>query len=325
VLQTTSPRTTRLSVVVLGATGYLGRHIAEAFTARQDRVHQVSRSGPAGVAPDPRSVRMDLLTAGPAELVRFIAATGADVVVNAAGRAWQADEAQMVAGNADLVSRIAASLAALPRPPRLIQLGSVHEYGAGNPSGGTSEEHEPAPITPYGRTKLLGTQAVLRAAREQGVPGVVLRLANVIGAGAPRGSLFGMVAAHLGHAARLHSLGERPAELRLPPLRARRDLVDAHDVVDAVVAAATVPSADITGQVINIGRGEAVQMRELIDRMITLSGLDVPVTEVVPDTPLRTDVDRQQLDISRARQLLGWAPHRSLDTSLRDLLAATAP
>ncbi|MFJ8108055.1 NAD-dependent epimerase/dehydratase family protein [Streptomyces sp. NPDC096132] len=269
---------------------------------------------------------LDLLAARPEEITEALLAVGADVVVNAAGRAWRADEAEMAAGNAELVERVVAALAALPGPPvRLVQLGSVHEYGAGAPDGATGEDHEPAPVTPYGRTKLLGTRAVLRAARERGVDGVVLRLANVIGAGVPQGSLFGRVAGHLGEAARSGARGERAAALRLPPLRAARDLVDADDVADAVLAAATAPGAAVTGRVINVGRGEAVPMRGLIDRMIALSGLEIPLVEAAEAPASRTDVARQCLDVSRARALLGWRPLRSVDDSLRDLLASVLP
>ncbi|MFG2296196.1 NAD-dependent epimerase/dehydratase family protein [Streptomyces sp. NPDC048603] len=305
-----------LSVVVLGGAGFLGRHIAEAFTAAGATVHPVSRSGPHG---------LDLLAAPTPDITAFLARTRADVVVNAAGRAWRADEAQMAAGNHALVDRVVTALAALPDArPRLIQLGSVHEYGAGAPGAPTPEDHEPAPVTPYGRTKLLGTRAVLSAARDRGLDGVVLRLANVIGPGVPEGSLFGKVAAHLGGAARALARGERADPLRLPPLRAARDLVDTADAVDAVLAAATA-GAGVAGRVINVGRGEAVPMRQLIDRMVALSGLPVPVTEEAAAPAHRTDVDRQCLDVSLAGRLLGWRPRRDLDASLRDLLAAVVP
>ncbi|MFF3411893.1 NAD-dependent epimerase/dehydratase family protein [Streptomyces sp. NPDC002742] len=321
---------TGLSVVVLGGTGFLGRRIGAACVADGARVHLVSRTSaavpsPAG-GPGVSAIGLDLVTASPREIADVLAEAGADVVVNAAGRAWQADEAQMAAGNAELVERVVTALAALPGPPvRLVQLGTVHEYGAGAPDAATGEEHEPAPVTPYGRTKLQGTRAVLRARREQGVNGVVLRLANVIGAGVPEGSLFGRVAAHLGAAARADARGEKAAELRLPPLRAARDLVDAQDVVAAVLAAATAPEADVAGQVINVGRGTAVPMRALVDRMIALSGLELPVAEAAEAPGSRTDVAWQCLDVSRARHLLGWRPLRSLDDSLRELLTSVLP
>ncbi|WP_445529228.1 NAD-dependent epimerase/dehydratase family protein [Streptomyces cyslabdanicus] len=314
-----------LRVAVLGGTGYLGRCIGEAFSADGSVVHLVSRS-PAPDGPgDPRFVPMDLLATGPRELTGFFGSLRPDVIVNAAGRVWDGDEAQMTASNAELVVRVLESLGGLPRPPRLIQLGSVHEYGAGIPGVGLSEEHEPDPVTPYGRTKLVGTRVVLRAAADHGVDGVVLRLANVIGAVVPARSLFGMVAAHLGEAARARSLSEKPQELRLPPLRVHRDVVDVDDVVDAVRTAATAPRTDVSGQVINIGGGEAVSMRVLIDRMVELSGVNIPVVEAVPDQSPRSAAQWQQLDISRAMRLLGWKPRRALDASLRNLLAATVP
>ncbi|MFI6037318.1 NAD-dependent epimerase/dehydratase family protein [Streptomyces sp. NPDC051315] len=315
-----------LSVVVLGGTGFLGRHIVEAFAVLGARVHPVSRTSGYDPARGRSPVRLDLLAAAPEEIAGLLDSTGADVVINAAGRAWRADEEQMAAGNADLVERLVAALAELSGPPvRLVQLGSVHEYGAGVPDAATGEEHEPAPVTAYGRTKLLGTRAVLRAASERGVDGVVLRLANVIGAGMPQGSLFGGVAARLGEAARADARGEKAPELRLPPLRAARDLVDVGDAAAAVLAAATAPGAAVTGRVINVGRGEAVPMRGLIHRMVSLSGLEVPVVEAPEVPPSRTDVARQQLDIARAERLLGWRPRRCLDDSLRDLLAPVLP
>ncbi|MFA3879441.1 NAD-dependent epimerase/dehydratase family protein [Streptomyces sp. MMCC 100] len=354
-----------LSVAVLGGTGFLGRHLGAAFAAQGARVHLFSRTaqpdpawtlpprpapaagarpaplppvrpGPAACAVPATSgatvaagvtvTRLDLLGAAPDEIAAALAACGADVVVNAAGRAWRADEAEMAAGNAALVERVVAALAVLPGPPvRLVQLGSVHEYGAGAPDGATGEDHEPAPVTPYGRTKLQGTQAVLRGARERGVDGVVLRLANVIGAGVPEGSLFGRVAGHLAEAARADARGEQADALHLPPLRAARDLVDVGDVTGAVLAAATVPGTAVTGRLINVGRGEAIPMRGLIDRMIALSGLEVPVVESSGAQTSRTDVARQCLDVSRARSLLGWRPLRSVDDSLRDLLVSVLP
>lgn len=314
-----------LSVVVLGGGGFLGRHLGEAFAGLGARVHPVFRAG----GPDPRGRtrrQLDLLTATPREVAGLLDATGADVVVNAAGRAWQADEEQMAAGNAELVERLLVALAERPGPPvRLIQLGSVHEYGAGASDAATGEDHAPAPVTAYGRTKLMGTRAVLRAVAERGVDGVVLRLANVIGDGMPPGSLLGRVMTHLGASASADARGEKPAELRLPPLRAARDLVDVRDAAAAVLAAAVAPGAAVTGRVINVGRGEAVPVGGLIHRLVELSGLPVPIVEEEQNRLSRADVAWQRLNITCAEQRLGWSPRRSLDDSLRDLLAHALP
>lgn len=309
------------SVVVLGGTGFLGRRIADGLADRGARVHRFSRSGPGAV---------DLLTVRPERLAALLDAAGADTVVNAAGRAWRADEAAMRAGNADLVVRVAEALAVAERRPRLIQLGTVHEYGATTWGGASPEDQAPAPLTAYGRTKLLGTHAALDAARDRGVDTVVLRMVNVIGAGVPRGSLFGRVAATLGEAARRDAADAPPQVLRLPPLRVHRDLLDVRDAVEAVWAAAVTPApyaADGAGmdRVINIGSGRAVSMRALIDRMVALSGVDLPVVEGPADPARPAEPPWLQLDITRARATLGWWPRRTPDDALRELLAAELP
>ncbi|MFJ2091586.1 NAD-dependent epimerase/dehydratase family protein [Streptomyces sp. NPDC087901] len=297
-----------MNIVVLGAGGFLGTHICRALTEAGDRVVTL----PAG---------FDLVTAGPERIAAF--AEEADAVVNAAGRAWKADEPQMYTGNVELPLRVIRALALLDRRPTLVQLGSSHEYGPGTSGAGTHESAEPAPVTPYGRTKLLGARAVLDAARDGAQPGVVLRIANVCGPGTPPGSLLGSVAGRLVRLATEPGPAGAPAELRLPPLHAWRDFVDVRDVADAVLCAVRADASEVTGQVINIGSGAAVHTRDLVSRLIAVSGLPVRVVEEAPaGGQSRVDTEWQQLDVSRAAKVLGWEPRRSLDQSLRDLLAA---
>ncbi|MFD7052743.1 NAD-dependent epimerase/dehydratase family protein [Streptomyces mirabilis] len=316
------------SVLVLGASGYLGQHICTAFAAADARVIRVSRGAPhdgtngagGGHRTDVRDVMtgtvyLDLAAADSAELTRLYADSGARVVVNAVGAVWKGNEDQMTELNAHLVERLTDAVAALPQRPRLIQLGSAHEYGPAGPDDLIDEDWPPAPATAYGRTKLAGTRAVVRAVREREVDGVVLRVSVSCGPGAPLGSLPGTVAARL-------AAGDDV--LRLAPLLAHRDLVDVRDVADAVVAAARVPAPALAeaGAVVNIARGETVPIRKLVDLMITCSGRSVRVEEEQPARANRSDALWQRLDISRARRLLTWAPRRTLLDSVRDLLAA---
>lgn len=297
-------------VLLLGGSGFLGRHIRAAFAAAGFpvlSVHRQARETQGGR----RDVHLDLVAAQPGELARLCA--GADVVVNASGVVWGGTERQMSAVNAELVGRLTEAIAGLPTRPRLIQLGSAYEYGPGIPGTSVGEDAPPAPTTVYGRTKLRGSQAVLRAARERAVEGMVLRISVACGPGAPRGSLPGIVAQHL-------AAGHR--ELRLAPLRAHRDLVDVRDVADAVVAAARRPAGAVTGRVFNIGRGEALPVRGLVDLMISLSGRRLSIVEEAAAQHTRSDSPWQRLDITRARRVLGWSPCRALEESVRDLLAA---
>ncbi|MFJ9526349.1 NAD-dependent epimerase/dehydratase family protein [Streptomyces cyaneofuscatus] len=307
------------TVLLLGGTGFLGRAIGAAFEAGGARVLSAARGGP---------LRLDLTRAGAEDLAALLRAHPPDVVVNAAGRAWRATDEEMYAANAHAVVRLVEAMAGLPDRPRLIQLGSVHEYGAGVVGAGLREDHPPAPVTAYGRSKLRGSQAVLDGVRTANLDGIVLRLANVCGPGAPAGSLLGAVGARLARAGSAPRAADDPVVLRVAPLRARRDFVDVRDVAEAVVAAAGLPGTGPAEPVINIGLGEALDMRELVERLAALSGLPVRIVEAETDGPLRADVEWQRLDVSKARLLLGWRPRRGVDRSLGDLLAverAAAP
>ncbi|MFI0863889.1 NAD-dependent epimerase/dehydratase family protein [Streptomyces smyrnaeus] len=301
-------------VLVLGGSGYLGRHICTAFTSVGATVVRVSRPASQD-GPDAgglSTVRLDLAAADTAELARLCADTGARVLVNASGAVWGGTEEEMAALNADLVDRLTDTVAGLPSPPRLIQLGSAYEYGPARHGQAIDENWPLDPATAYGRTKLRGSQTVLRAAAERGLDGVVLRVSVACGPGAPRAGLTGLVAAEL-------AAGKE--ELRLAPLRAYRDLVDVRDVAQAVLATARAPARTVAGQVVNIGRGAAVPVRRLVDLLIGYSGRPLRVVEERTAAESRSDLPWLLLDVSRARRLLGWTPRRSLEDSLRDLLA----
>ena len=308
------------SVVVLGATGFVGRHVCRAFLATGARVLGISRTASDAGFP---TLPLDLSDAAPEALAAVLAAERADVVVNAAGAVWGVTDTQLREANVELTHRLIAALASLERRPRLVHLGSVHEYGQTARGIGITEDLRPEPVNPYGRSKLLGSEAVLEAARDGSVDAVVLRIVNVYGPESPRGSLLGSIAGHLAAVSRARAAGAREPVLTLSPLRAHRDFVDVRDVADAVVAAAGAV-LDGTGaeqRLINIGCGKALDVRHIVDRLIALSGLESAVVEERADPGPRGDVEWQQVDISRAHRLLAWQPVRDPDQSLGDLLA----
>lgn len=116
------------SVLVLGASGYLGQHICTAFAAAGTRVIRVgrgtrddgaNRAGGESQA-DPGDVttgimHLDLTAADCAALARLCAGSGAQVVVNAVGAVWKGTEDQMTELNARLVGRLTDAIATLPR------------------------------------------------------------------------------------------------------------------------------------------------------------------------------------------------------------------
>ncbi|MEU6392306.1 NAD(P)-dependent oxidoreductase [Streptomyces sp. NPDC046939] len=305
-------------VVVLGATGFVGRHVGAALEQAGYEVLAVARR-PGKTPASWRFHPMDLVDSGPRALVELIDEAGPVAVVNAAGEVWSPTADRMRRSNQLLVDRLLCALGATGHRPRLVQLGSVHEYMP-QPRGVWLTESSPEePANDYGRTKLRGTRAVLRAVETGAVEAVVLRLSNVIGAGTPRGSLLGQVAAQLlDQAAR-----GRPPQVRVSPLRSSRDFVDARDVSRAVVAALRAP--DVVGRVVNVASGTSQPVRDMVDLLISISGRPARLVErPVPGARALPDADWMAVDVSAARTLLGWEPRRTARDMVEDLWRAAA-
>ncbi|MFG1841424.1 NAD-dependent epimerase/dehydratase family protein [Micromonospora sp. NPDC049175] len=297
-------------MVVLGGTGFLGRPISRALADQGHTVVAVART-PKVIGPGVEFRALDLAAADIDEITEVLTDLDPDVVINAAGGMWGLSEAQMLAVNVTLVERLLAAAGRLPRRVRVLQMGSVHEYGLVPVDTSMPERLTPAPVMPYGEFKLRCTEAITAADRQGLVEGVTLRVGNVIGAGQPGHSLLGVVAARLRDAQRA---GER-ARLELAPLGSRRDFIGLGDVVAAVQLAATRPEA--AGQVINIGRGVGASARDMVRLLIEVSEVPTDLIEAEQTGPAETKW--QRLDVGLAAEVLGWSPSDDLHTEMKQL------
>jgi dTDP-6-deoxy-L-talose 4-dehydrogenase [NAD(P)+] len=301
--------TSRLTVAVLGGTGFIGGALCRFLTADGHDVVAVSRRPAADRIR--RSRTMDLSTAEVGEVVALLRDERVDAVVNAAGGMWGLSDADMVAANITVVTRLVEAVARSPRTPRLVQIGSVHEYGL-VPIGTSIDEDTPTqPVMPYGELKARCTQMVTEAAARGDIDGLTLRVGNVVGAGQPPVSLLGVVARQLRDAAR----EGRRAVLTLGPLGSQRDFVGLSDVLRAIHAAITVPGP--FPSVINVGRGVATAARDLVHELVEVSGVPADTHETPHEGP--PEQRWHQLNIDLARRVLGWSPSLELREDIKNL------
>jgi nucleoside-diphosphate-sugar epimerase len=108
-------------VIVLGATGFVGRHASAALEAAGGEVLAVARR-PGKMSASRAFHPIDLVADGPQELVRLIDAERPAVVINAAGVAWSPSAARLRQGNQLLVDRLLAALDAADWRPRLVHI-----------------------------------------------------------------------------------------------------------------------------------------------------------------------------------------------------------
>jgi nucleoside-diphosphate-sugar epimerase len=287
-------------ILVLGASGFIGRHLIDACRARGFEVIGTSRGSSREL------IRLDPL--GPNAFERVLEAIQPSAIVNCIG-ATAGSRDEFLAANVGVVSRLleVVGLETCPNQ-RLVQLGSAAEFGAVEFGAGISPTAPTNPVNGYGATKLEATRLVAQA-RERGVQGVVLRLFNPLGPGLPDSSLPGRAVARIRNALEHH---ERA--IRFGSLRASRDFVDVRDVVDALIAAATLETTP--PPILNLGSGTATSARELVRTLAQIAGYDGQILEDDTGSPRAGEIAWQRADVSLTVSSLGWEPRRGLRESL---------
>ncbi|WP_433892306.1 NAD-dependent epimerase/dehydratase family protein [Streptomyces sp. CA-111067] len=295
-----------MRVLLLGADGFLGRHVAERLLA--DPAVQLTALGRS----DDADVRFDLSNGAPGVLARFLDAVHPGVVINCAG-ATRGGARDLTRQNTVAVATVCEALRRSSVAARLVQLGCGSEYGMSPAGSSTGEDAVPRPGGPYGVSKLAATELVLSS----GLDAVVLRVFSPVGPGTPTGSPMGRVAEALRRA-----MQNGESELRLGGLTVQRDFVDARDVARAVHAA----SLSAAQGVVNIGSGRAVRMRDMAGALAHVAGFEGVVVEM-DEPPAGTAPPPypdgcglwQQADVRTARDRLGWRPRIGLEESLADV------
>lgn len=174
----------------------------------------------------------------------------------------------------------------------------------------TPEDHPVRPLAPYGQSKYAAEGYCELYTRLHGFSTISLRYGNVYG---PRQDVHGeagVVAIFCGQLIE----GRRPTVFG--DGRQTRDWVDVSDVVRANLLAA---DSDLSGPV-NIGHGHETSVLDLLAALREVApeaGLPEPAFE--PERP--GEVRRSCLDVTRAREQLGWEPQVQLRDGLRTILA----
>lgn len=190
---------------------------------------------------------------------------------------------------------------------RLVFSSSAAVYGS--PDVPLITEDTPCePQSPYGETKLIGEWLIRDVAAAHPLAYANLRYFNVAGAASPE----------LGDPTALNIVPmvfER-IEAGLPPRifgddydtadgTTIRDYIHVSDIASAHVAAARrLEQDEHAALTLNIGRGEGVSVRELVDRILEHTGSDL-VPEIAPRRP--GDGARSIASADRIKAELGWS------------------
>jgi nucleoside-diphosphate-sugar epimerase len=298
--------------VVLGANGFIGRHVAAALIGQRDV--EVVGSGLGTPLPGLERGWLDMdLLAGDGRLEAELRAARPEFVVNCTG-ATAGTAAELVRLNVDTTAAILDAIAQSGTGARLIHLGSAAEYGPGPAGLAVAETALAQPVSAYGLAKLAATELVTAAAAA-GRDAAVLRVFNALGPGMPPGTLPGGALGRLTEAVAASS-----PRIEMGPLDSVRDFVDVRDIGAAVVAACLTTRLD--SPIVNVGAGTGHTARELVVALAERVGFRGEIGEAAAGSPRSSDVPWQVADVSLAARVLNWRAVYDLGSTVESMTAS---
>jgi dTDP-glucose 4,6-dehydratase len=161
-----------------------------------------------------------------------------------------------------------------------------------------TEEHRLQGQSPYSASKIGADQLALSFERSFGTPVTVMRPFNTYG---PRQSARAVIPTIITQIA----AGRRT--VKLGSIHPTRDFSFVGDTVDGFIAALATKSA--IGEVINIGSGFEISIGDLARTIAELMGVSIEIEQdAMRLRPGRSEVDRLCASNAKAKKLLGWSP-----------------
>jgi UDP-glucose 4-epimerase len=310
-----------MAVLVTGGAGYIGSHMVLALTDMGEEVVVLDNLSTGmwwAIAPPARLVEGDI--GDEALLDRLMADHKFDAVIHFAGSIVVPDSMRDPLGyylNNTVKSRQLMASAVKAGIPRFIFSSTAAVYGNVSAEP-VFEDREPAPVSPYGASKLM-TEWMLRDSHAAyGLQYVALRYFNVAGAD-PRGRIGQSTprATHLIKVACQTALGQRPGlevygtDYDTPDGTCLRDYIHVSDLIAAHVDALMHLRKGGESGIFNCGYGKGYSVLEVLKAVERVNGRALPVTYARrrPGDPAAIVAGAK-----RVREVLGWKPkHENLD------------
>jgi GDP-4-dehydro-6-deoxy-D-mannose reductase len=297
------------TLLLIGAGGFAGAHLAEAATKAGLRVVATGRTV------GEQAPACDLVDA--ASVLACVETVQPDLIVNAAGaasvgRSWE-HPAETFAVNATGVLNLLGAVALQAATTHVLCISSADIYGArGEGELPLGEELEPRPLTPYGASKAAMEIVCGQYARGRGLRIGIARAFNLIGPGQSADFAVPGFARRIAEAERE---GASELGLALGNPDAIRDFVDVRDAARALIE---ISRGELAGTY-NLCSGAGTTIAELVEELGRATPLRLR-THLDPALERPADPPALVGDPARLREATGFAPQIRLGQSLADLL-----
>ena len=297
-------------VLIFGVGGFVGGYLTREF---QQHGYEVFGSDAVDRHPEGISFwKADLLNAEAVH--KLVAEVRPDAIVNLAaissvGLSWKIPQATIQVNVVGALNILEAAKACEPMP-RVLFIGSSEEYAQSDQP--ISELSPLDANNPYGISKITQERFAQSYRDRYGMRVYCVRAFNHTGVGQNENFV---IPSWCRQTAEISKSGN-PGVMRVGNLNVRRDFGDVRDVVRAY---RMVLESDDCSQVYNIGTGNSVFLKDLLEHIVSLS--EQPITiEIDPALIRPVDTPYICCDHSLITEKLGWKPEHTLFDTVREMV-----
>jgi len=299
------------NVLIFGAGGFVGAYLAQEFL---DAGYQVSGSDILESVRLPKSVtyyQADLLESN--AVTDVIVKSQPDIVVNLAaissvGLSWKIPQ-KTIEVNVIGTLNILEAVKGLSQLPKVLLVGSSEEYEVS--SAPISEQQTIRANNPYGISKVTQERFAYIYKEQYGIKVYYVRPFNHTGVG--QSNTF-VLPSFCEQVAEIEKTG-KPGTIKVGNLEAWRDFSHVKDIVRAYRMVVESEDNDI---VFNIGSGQALSLKELLDYITSLATVEIKV-EVDPARFRPIDNPYICCNNTFIEQELGWKPEHTVFEALSEM------
>lgn len=292
-----------MKVLVFGSNGFIGRNVVKEFSQN----HQVITAD-RGEGNNQDSFQVDLLQLD--SVINVLNKVKPDVIVNCAGSV-ENSEAAMNINPVITMNMLQAVLRTGIKVKKIIISGSAGEYGIVENVGPVPESTPVMGNSFYARSKVAESSVAVAFKEQYGLPVVVARIFNPIGAGMhPRFLLPKLISL-----IEKSKAGES-VTIEVNRLDARRDYINVKDIATAI---RLLVEKDTKHTIYNIGSGHATTNGELLELVSNELGVDIKELNIneTADQPEPNFATLANTD--RIKSEIGWTPSSTLEDTVAEI------
>ena len=298
------------NILITGGTGFIGANLTHALLDGKFKIHVLVRKSSniwrlKNIQKKIQFHELDLMNINDDKIIKKI---NPEIVFHCAAYGINSKESnysKMIKTNVHGTLNLFSILSNL-NVKRIVNIGSVFEYGVKSGNRGLLETNSLNPLTFYGITKASQTNIAQYFFKLRSLPVTTLRLFTPYGRFENKGRLVSDIMFAI--------INNKKLVISSP--KSVRDFIFIDDVVDAMIKASKTPN--IEGEIFNIGAGKLKSVKKIVEicKKFTNFNKDISLLE-----SQKRDYDisggKGYANIQKAKKILHWKPKNSIEQGLK--------